>query len=270
VALWNHSDRKVKVLVGGDLPTGVYTTEKLTLESGGAIAAVERRSGVQLPSSGNVRRTEWLHANSGLILRFVERTEDVNTALGALRRSVWRSNVSRGVLSRLASLMREIDSHWYQVRANLRKGNLQMSARGVHRMLFLVSGMRATASKYSGAEEVVGHAEQLVDALSELSCALLNITVSVRREGEGIGVQVVNGGANTWTALRLAMGSADTNTVVLANVRPMERAETAFRLPDGETSPEVVVSVLFNNGYARVRVRAAGLLVKEQRREEER
>lgn len=255
LVLWNSSEQKVKVVIDGELPAGVYTTERLTLDGDGGITAIERRSGLRQDSAGRVQRVEWLNARSGLVLRFVERLQTVDEAMNALRRAVWQSEVPRGVLSRLAALMREADSHWYQARANLRRDNVSMSARGIHRMLFLASGMRVVSSKYAGAEEVTGHAELLIDALSELSSALLNIVIGVRREEQSLQVQVVNAGAQVWKALRLMPETAaDSDAVVLANMKPMERAEASFRLSGEQQVPAVVASVLFNGGYARLRV----------------
>ncbi|MCS6829139.1 MAG: hypothetical protein RMM08_10100 [Armatimonadota bacterium] len=252
--LWNEAEQKVKVVIEGELPAGVYTVERLTLTGNGEIMAAERRNGLRQGGAGKTQRVEWLDARSGLVLRFVERLQAVNGTLNALRRSVWQSEVSRGVLSRLAALMREVDSHWYQAQANLRKGNVSMAARGVHRMLFLVSGMRVASSKYAGAEGVTGQTDALIDALSELSSALLNIVISVRCEGQSLHVQVVNAGAQVWKALRLTPeSSADNDAVVLANLKPMERAEASFRLSEG-FAPVIVASVLFNGGYARLRV----------------
>lgn len=255
LVLWNASQQKTKVAIEGELPAGVYTTERMTLAGNGEVAAVERRNGLRQSGTGKMQRVEWLDARSGLVLRFVERLQTVDEAMDALRRSVWRSEVSRGVLSRLAALMREADSHWYQARANLRKGNVPMSARGVHRMLFLASGMRVVSSKYAGAEAVTEQAEALIDALSELSSALLNIVIGVRREEHSLQVQVVNAGTQLWKALRLTPESAsDSDAVVLANVKPMERAEASFRLSGEQQVSAVVASVLFNGGYARLRV----------------
>ncbi|GIV15619.1 MAG: hypothetical protein KatS3mg022_1054 [Armatimonadota bacterium] len=255
LVLWNASEQKTKVVIEGELPAGVYTTERLTLASNGDIVDVERRNGLRQSSAGKMQRVEWLNARSGLVLRFVERVQVVDETMDALRRSVWQSKVSRGVLSRLAALMREADSHWYQARANLRKGNVPMSARGVHRMLFLASGMRVASSKYAGAEAAAEQAEALINALSELSSALLNIVISIRREEQSLQVQVVNAGTQVWKALRLSPESvSDSDAVVLANVKPMERAEASFRLSGMQGVPAVVSSVLFNGGYARLRV----------------
>lgn len=255
LVLWNASEQKTRVAIEGELPAGVYTTERLTLASDGGVIAAERRNGLRQNSAGKMQRVEWLDAHSGLVLRFVERLQAINEAMDALRRSVWQSEVSQGVLSRLAVLMREADSHWYQARANLRKGNVPMSARGVHRMLFLASGMQVVSSKYAGAEAVTEQAEALIDSLSELSSALLNVVIGVRCEEQSLRVQVVNAGTQVWRALRLTPESAsDSDAVVLANVKPMERAEASFRLSGAQQVPAVVASVLFNGGYARLRV----------------
>lgn len=255
LVLWNHSEQKTKVTIEGELPAGVYTTERLTLTGDASIVAIERRNGLRQSSSGKIQRVEWLDARSGLVLRFVERLRTVDETLDTVRQSVWQSAAPRGVLSRLAALMREADSHWYQARANLRKGNVSMGARGVHRMLFLASGMRVVSSKYAGAEKVTAQAELLIDALSELSSALLNVVISVRYEQQSLQVQVVNAGSQVWKALRLAPGAAaGSDAVVLANMKPMERAEASFRLSEQQLEHAVVLSILFNGGYARLRV----------------
>lgn len=256
LALWNHSPQKVQVTIEGELPAGVYTTERLTLAGGGEIIAVERRNGLlQSGTSRKVQRIEWLPAGTGLILRFVERTRKVDETLLALRRSIWQIRVPTGVLSRFTSLLRETDSHWHQVRANLRKGNVRMGARGVHRMLFLTSGLRAVASQYAILKGVTSEAEALIDSLSELSSALLNVVVEVSQSEQAVRVKVVNAGGEVWKALRLALeASPEADTVVLANLRPMERAEASFQSPKEQMMPVVVVSVLFHNGYARLKV----------------
>ncbi len=261
LALWNSSPRKLKVTIEGELPAGVYTAERLTLTSGGEIIALERRSGLlQYAAGRKVQRTEWLHAGTGLVLRFAERTQQIDKTLIGLRRSIWQSKAPPGALSRLASLMREADSHWRQVRANLRRGNTRMTTRGVHRMLFLISGIRAVASQYAALKDVTDEADLLVDALSELSSALLNVVVGVSWDDKAVKVTVINAGSELWKALRFALeDSAEADTVVLANVRPMERAEASFHLPDGQTVPVVMVSVLFNNGYARLKVSCSGV-----------
>lgn len=271
LALWNGSEQKMKVMVEGELPAGVYTTERLTLANGGAIIALERRNGLLQSSTGRkVQRTEWLLAGTGVILRFAERTQGVDETLIALRRSIWQSKVPTGVLSRLTSLMREADSHWHQVRANLRKGDVRMGARGVHRMLFLASGIRAVASRYAVLSDVADRAESLIDALSELSSALLNVTVEVSRNGQSLGVKVVNAGNEVWKALRLALeASAEEDAVVLANIRPMERAETSFKLPNEQPMPAVMVSVLFHNGYARLKVSCGETTSSEEKEVEQ-
>ncbi|GIV18502.1 MAG: hypothetical protein KatS3mg023_0253 [Armatimonadota bacterium] len=256
LALWNHLPQKVQVTIEGELPAGVYTTERLTLASGGEIVAVERRNGLlQSGRSKRVQRIEWLPANTGLVLRFVERTQRIDQTLFALRKSIWQSRAPAGVLSRCTSLLREADSHWHQVRASLRKGNVRMGARGVHRMLFLTSGIRAVASQYAVLKEVTGEAEALIDSLSELSSALLNVVVEVSQSEQAVRVKVVNAGHEVWKALRLALEpSSEADTVVLANIRPMERAEVSFQPSKEQTMPVVVVSVLFHNGYTRLKV----------------
>jgi hypothetical protein len=256
LALWNRSPQKLKVTIEGELPAGVYTTERLTLTSGGEIIALERRSGLlQYGARRNIQRTEWLQAGTGLVLRFAERTQQIDKTLFGLRRSIWQSKAPAGVLSRLASLMRESDNHWRQVLANLRGGNVRMTARGVHRMLFLISGIKAVASQYAALKDATDEAESLIDALSELSSALLNVVVDVSWDDKAVKVIVINAGSELWTALRFALeDAAEGDTVVLANVRPMERAEASFHLPDGQTMPVVMVSVLFNNGYSRLKV----------------
>lgn len=256
LALWNGSDGKVKVLVEGELPAGVYTTERLALANGGEVVAVQRRNGLlQISTRTKPQRTEWLPAGEGVILRFTERTHAVDETLIALRRSIWQSKMSPTVLSRLASLMREADTHWHQVRASLRRGDVRMGARGVHRMLFLGSGIQAVASRYTMLSDVAHRAESLIDALSELSSALLNVAVEVSRNGGSLGVKVVNAGAEVWRALRLALeASSEEDGAVLANIKPMERAEASFRIQDERSLPVVVVSVLFNSGVARLRV----------------
>lgn len=255
LVLWNGSTQKVAVTIQGELPAGVYTVERLLLGRGGTPIALERRNGLLQRASGQVRRAEWIGAESGMVLRWVERGQAVDETLSALRRSIWGSEVSRGVLSRLTALWRETGSHWYQVRANLRRGDLRISARGIHRMLFLASGMRAASSKYPGAEQVTAQAEQLIDALSELSSALLNLVIRVEQEGRQVKVQIVNAGAQVWKALRLSSPAlaADAD-VVLAEVKPLERAEALFSLPEGSTGAVVVASILFNGGYSRLRV----------------
>lgn len=267
LVLWNDSDQKTKVTIEGELPAGVYTTERLMLASGGEIVGIERRNGLLQRINGRVRRLEWLDAHSGLVLRFVERLQTVDETLHALRRSVWQSKVSRGVLSRLAALLREADSHWYQARASLRKGNVSMGARGIHRMLFLSSGIQVVSSKYVGLEEVTKQAEFLIDSLSELSSALLNIVIGAKYRGQQLGIQVVNAGAQVWKALRLVPEATDDVAVVLAEIKPMERAEASFRVPEGQPAPDIVVSVLFNGGYARLKL-SCGITMPGRREEQ--
>ncbi|MCS6950512.1 MAG: hypothetical protein RMM06_04260 [Armatimonadota bacterium] len=252
LVLWNGAPQKAKVTIRGELPAGVYTVERLRLGPGAMPLALERRNGLQQRAAGGIQRTEWLDGHSGLALRFVERGQVVGETLSALRQSIWRSEVSRGVLSRLAALLREAGSHWYQVRASLRRGDQRMSARGVHRMLFLVSGMRAASSKYPGAEQVTAQAEQLLDALSELSSAVLSPVICVQQQGRSLRVQVVNAGGQVWRALRLTAPQSD--AVVLANMKPMERAETTFTLPTEEEEVTIVASILFNGGYSRLKM----------------
>ena len=261
LALWNSSPQKLRVAIEGELPAGVYTTERLTLTSGGKIVTLERRNGLlQHTADRKVQRTEWLQPGAGLVLRFSERSQQIDKTLVGLRRSIWQSKAPAGMLSRLASLMREADSHWRQVRANLRRGNVRMMARGVHRMLFLVSGIRAVASQRAALKEVTDEAESLIDGLSELSSALLNVVVTVSWDEQAANVTVINAGSELWKALRFALEDAAAgDTVVLANVRPLERAEASFQPPDGQTMPVVVVSVLFNNGYSRLRVSCRGV-----------
>ncbi|MCL6475765.1 MAG: hypothetical protein K6U75_12020 [Firmicutes bacterium] len=256
LALWNSSPQKLRVTIEGELPAGVYTVERLTLTRGGEIVAFERRNGLlQYGAGRKVQRTEWLQADTGLVLRFAERRQQIDKTLVGLRRSIWQSKAPAGVLSRLASLMREVDNHWRQSMARLRGGNVRMTARGVHRMLFLVSGIRAVASQQAALKEVADEADAAIDALSELSSALLNVAVGVSWDDKAVKVTVINAGSELWKALRFALeDSAEGDTVVLANVRPMERAEASFQPPDGQTMPVVVVSVLFNNGYSRLRV----------------
>ena len=256
LALWNSSPQKLSVAIEGELPAGVYTVERLTLTGGGEIIAFERRNGLlQYGAGRKVERTEWLQADTGLVLRFAERRQQIDKTLFGLRRSIWQSKAPAGVLSRLASLMRESDNHWRQVLANLRSGNVRMMARGVHRMLFLISGIRAVASQYAALKDVTDEADAAIDALSELSSALLNVVVGVSWDDKAVKVTVINAGSELWKALRFALAtSAPGDAVVLANVKPMERAEASFQPPDGQTMPVVVVSVLFNNGYARLKV----------------
>jgi len=261
LALWNRSPQKLSVAIEGELPAGVYTIERLTLNGGGKIVAVERRNGLrQHASDRKVQRTEWLQADTGLVLRFAERSQQMDKTLVGLRRSIWQSKAPAGVLSRLASLMREVDNHWRQSMARLRAGNVRMTARGLHRMLFLVSGIRAVASQYAALKDVTDEADAAIDALSELSSALLNVVVGVSWDDKAVKVTVINAGSELWKALRFALeGTAEGDTVVLANVRPLERAEASFQPPDGQTMPVVVVSVLFNNGYSRLKVTCSGV-----------
>lgn len=254
LALWNDGEQKAKVTIQGSLPSGVYTTVRLVVSSNAEIGAIERRNGLRPDSKGRVSRVEWIEARSGLFLRFVERTRAVDDALNASRRSIWQSRVSRGVRSRLATLLRETHNHWYQVRASLRKNDLRMAARGVHRMLFLASGTRAVASGYTGLEEVSRQAEDLIDALSELSSALLNIVVSTRYTEQKVEVQVINAGAQVWKAVRFAPSTASEEAVVLANVKPMERAEASFMRTGEKPVSLLTVSVLFNGGTARLKM----------------
>jgi hypothetical protein len=255
LVLWNSSPQKIRVAIEGEMAAGVYTTERLTIASGGHVLAIERRNGVRLPRPSKVQRIEWLPPNCGLILHFVERVQQVDETLLALRRSVWQSRISAGTLSRLAALMRETNSHWYQVRANLRKGNVPMAARGVHRMLFLASGLQAAASRHATLQAVSEHAEQLIDALSELSAALLNVVVRLQVAEQTLKAEVANAGSQVWRAVRFTTGSAaEQEAIVLANMKPMERAEATFKWSNAETLPSMAVSVLFNNGYARLRV----------------
>lgn len=254
LVLWNDAEQKTKVVVEGELPAGVYTVERLLLADGGEVTAVERRNGLHQRVAGRVSRTEWLVGRSGLALRFVERTQAVEETLSRLRRSIWQSRVSPGVLSRLAALLREMDGHWYQVRASLRRSDVRLAARGVHRMLFLASGERVTSSKYAGSAQAAEHAESLIDALSELSSAILNIAVSVRCEGDRLSVQVTNAGTQIWRVLRLVPDTGADEAMVLADVRPMERAEVFLRLKEQQSTPAVTLSVLFNGGCARLKV----------------
>ncbi len=255
IALWNDSEAKTKVTLEGELPSGIYTVERLLLTESAGISTAERRNGLVQRTNGRVQRTEWLEAHTGMLLRFSETTQTVDETRGALRRSIWQSRTSPGVLSRLAALTREMDSHWYQVRASIRRNDVQMAARGVHRMLFLVSGIRAVSSTYGGLADVSRYAERLIDVLSDMSSALLNVAVMVRRTEQGLDVRVVNAGTQTWKALRLVPDMVkDEEAVVLANVKPMERTEVVFRLAENEPAPAVVVSLLLNGGYARVKV----------------
>lgn len=254
LALWNDGEQKAKVVLEGELPAGVYTVERLLLANGGEITAVERRNGLHQRVAGRVSRTEWLAGRSGLVLRFVERTQAVEETLSQIRRSIWQSKVSPGVLSRLAALLREMDSHWYQVRASLRKNDVRLAARGVHRMLFLASGVRVASSKYTGSVQVAERAESLIDTLSELSSAILNVVVSVRCEGDRLSAQVTNAGTQIWNVLRLVPDAGADEAVVLTNVKPMERAEASLKLTEQQSVLAVTLSVLFNGGYARLRV----------------
>lgn len=267
LVLWNQSPQKVKVAMEGELPAGVYTTERLTLANGGQKVALERRNGLLQNGTGKkVQRTEWLQAGTGLILRFVERTQGVDKTLIALRRSIWQSKAPAGALPRCTALMREANNHWHQVRANLRQGNARMAVRGIHRMLFLTSGIRAVASRYAFLANVASEAESLIDSLSELSSALLNVVVEVSQGDKAVAVRVVNAGSEVWKALRIALeASAEGDTVVLANVKPMERAEASFQSPSEQIMPVVVVSVLFHNGYARLKVSCSGMESSEQK-----
>ncbi len=253
LALWNDGDQKTKVTLEGELPAGVYAVERVLLASDGTVSAVGRRNGLVQRSGGTLKRTEWLEKQTGMLLRFIETTHAIDETTAALRRSIWQSRTSQGVLSRLAALMRETDSHWYQARARLRRNDVRMAARNVHRMLFLVSGVRAVSSTY-GLGEVARRAEQMIDALSNLSSALLNVVVTVKRSEQTLDVQVVNAGAQVWQALRLTPESKDEEAVVLAKVRPMERAEVSFRISGAQPAPAVVLSLLFNGGTARVKV----------------
>ncbi|MEJ5251759.1 MAG: hypothetical protein HPY54_07740 [Chthonomonadetes bacterium] len=266
LVLWNSSDQKSRVAIEGYLPAGVYTVERLLMADGGGITLFERRNGLRQSAAGKVSRTEWLNPRSGMVLRFVERVQTAEEGLGALRRAIWQSHVSPGVLSRLAGLMREMDNHWYQVRASLRKNDVRMAARGVHRMLFLASGVRVASSKYPGTEQVAILAESLIDALSELDSAILNIVVTVRCEGERLEAQVANAGTQVWKALRIASNVGTDEPVVLANMKPMERAEASFKLKGELPLATVNVSVLFNGGYARLRV---GCILPEEEKEVE-
>ncbi|MER3472437.1 MAG: hypothetical protein C4335_00065 [Armatimonadota bacterium] len=254
LALWNDADEKTKVVLVGDLPAGVYTVERLLLAENSRIIAIERRNGLCLSVGARINRIEWLGGHSGMILRFVERTQAAEGSLSALRRSVWQSKVPQGVLSRLSALLRETDSHWYQVRASLRRGDVRLAARGVHRMLFLASGMRVASSKYAGAEQVAAQAEKVIDALSELSSALMNIVASLRCDHERLAVEVVNAGTQVWTALRLVPEAGAEEAVVLAHVKPMEHAEASFRWTGEPSASAVTLSLLFNGGYARLKV----------------
>lgn len=254
LALWNDAEQKTKVVIEGELPAGVYTVERLLLADGGEVVAVERRNGLHQRVAGKVSRTEWLAGRSGLVLRFVERTQTVEETLSQLRRSIWQSGVSPNVLSRLAALLREMDSHWYQVRASLRKNDVRLAARGVHRMLFLASGVRVASSKYAGSAQVAERAESLVDSLSELSSAILNVVVSVRCEGDRLSAQVTNAGTQIWDVLRLVPHAGADEAMVLTDVKPMERAEASLKLTEQQSVPAVVLSVLLNGGYARLRV----------------
>ncbi len=266
LVLWNGSDQKSRVVIEGYLPSGVYTVERLLMADGGGITLFERRNGFRQSTAGKVLRTEWLNPRSGMVLRFVERMQTAEEGLGALRQAIWRSRVSSGVLSRLAGLMREMDNHWYQVRASLRKSDMRMAARGVHRMLFLASGVRVVSSKYVGAEQVDTLAESLIDALSDLASAILNIVVTVRCEGGRFEARVTNAGAQVWKALRIAPNVGTDEPVVLANMKPMERAEASFRLKEELPLATVNVSVLFNGGYARLKV---GCILPEEEKEVE-
>lgn len=254
LVLWSEADEKTKVVLTGELPPGVYTVERLLLAEHGKITAIERRNGLRLSAGDRVSRTEWLGGRSGLILRFVERTQTAEEALSALRRSVWQSRVPRGVLSRLSALLREAESHWSQVRASLRRGDEHMAACGVHEMLFLASVVRVASSKYAGSEEATERAETLIDALSELSAAVLNVVTTLRYDNDKLAVQVVNGGTQVWRALRLAPEEGTEEAVVLANMKPMERAEASFRWMGALPAPAVTLSVLFNGGYARLKI----------------
>lgn len=252
VALWNGSEQKVAVTLQAPMRPGIYTTERVTFTTSSQILAIERRNGLILLQGGQVQQTHWLAAQSGLIIRFVERLRPLEEALRALRRSVWQGNASQGARSRLASLMREADSHWYQARASLRRGSVMMSVRNIHRMLFLVSGLRVVSSKYAETAAASLYAEQVIDALSELSSALLNCVVRVSPVGKRLEVQVANGGTQVWRALRLTVEPA-TDAIVVANLRPMERTEATVDVEEGSW-PRVQLSILYNGGYARLRV----------------
>lgn len=252
VALWNSSEQKVAVTLQAPMQPGIYTTELVKFTASAQILTIERRNGLTLLRGGQVQQTHWLAAQSGLIVRFVERLRPLEEVLRVLRRSVWQGNASRGARSRLASLMRETDSHWYQARASLRRGSVTMSLRNVHRMLFLVSGLRVVASKYAETATASLYAEQVIDALSELSSALLNCVVRVSPSGKHLDVQVANGGSQVWRVLRLSVEPA-LDAIVIANLRPMERAEATLSIETG-TWPRVQLSILYNGGYARLRV----------------
>lgn len=255
VALWNASDEKTEVALKGELPMGIYTVDRLVMSAKSQDVFIERRNGLPLVRRGSTQRTEWLNPHSGIILRFVERVQPADRSARALRQVIWQSGARGTAISRIAALMREASNHWYSARARLRQGATVQAARDIHRMLFLISGVKAVAANYSGLQEVSQRADTLIDALSELSSAMLSVTATVNHEEQGLNVRVVNAGAVTWKALRIAPEAVEHHeAIVLANVKPMEQARVLLKMAEQQAVPAVVLSVLFNGGYARIKV----------------
>jgi len=280
VALANHGDGKATVRLSFAASPGVYTFEKLTLDTRTADTALrfERLQGVRVGADRRSWKLAWLAPHSGDVLRVVNRSAQVERSYRDLRRSISAIASSNArQYRRLMPALRECEGHIAAISAH--GADRAELARHAHRALLELALVQAFARNAGSGlaprgpqtESVASRTETFEAALTELSAAALGLVANVNVEAAPEGtvrqsIEVANNGIAAISVVKVwPSGPAGTSvrapeSKLLGSLPRGATARAAFvvRLPSGASTADLVahVSYRFAGAPAHLRLQA--------------
>lgn len=278
VALANQTGEKVSVRLSFRTAPGVYTCEKVALDTRTADSAprFERLQGAVIGARGQGWKPVWLPGHGGNVLRIMNRTSQVERAYRDLRSAVAATaRVSPHLYRRLMPALRECEGHVAAISA--REGDREGLAAHAHQALLKLALVQAFArNEGSGLADpasgsLLSKTDAFEAALTELSASALGLVANVHLAKQADGtvrqsIEVTNTGEAGISVVKVWPKGPEGTTISPSEPRVLGRlprgatgsATFAVRLAEGASASDLVahVSYRFAGSPAHLRLKA--------------
>ena len=266
----NHTDGPADVRVNGRFPRGVYTFERIVLDSeeGAKALGVERLQGILLDSAASVRQVGTIPARGTAVYRCVNRTQQALSAFrGAQQRIQALKSGSRAEYGWLMVPFSECGSNVAVIARGIRAENRYDVLKHVHRAILTAAHTQALCRNFTGqgrigkkaGDGLAAKLDLLDEALSELSVACLGLAPETALQSVGPGgsckvtVSLTNSGSRAINFVKIgALGDgaikvSPEELATFGSVRPGETARATYTVKCGK--PEELCKLAAHVGY---------------------